>query len=1183
MGESEQDGHLERQGSVESYEQARGPTYNIPKVSARTLVGAASTANIGALEWGAQGLLAYGSNCSVVVLDTRNIQPVQTLEKHKHPVQKICWEPGSIQGKTAGLFLASADSQGHIIVWDVQQGKAAGILQEGSKAILDMAWVKGNNGVYFLAALHQPCSLIIWDTSSKAKLWKKNYNETLLSFSLDPFNNSKLAFLCQDCILFVDDFTVSKAPASNGRRFFISQGIGGQASGGHNSNEKKSGGEGLRKLVKDLVIGEVKPKSEDVPTGGNSDCLQLCYHRSLRHHLLLLFPKELLILDLHINQTVCVVPLERTAAPFLQVVSSRQRDVIFCLHEYGSIGVKTRKRNLSSSRLSLDLSNLSQEGFQTQTEPEMIYDQRCHSEAVRLTKSSKVLGMAIDPQSECRAALILTNGKVIFLDLGYTPVQMGTSNCLSNLIEPYYSQKEMFNEGNLKLQITGLLHSISGSLQAIRMCPALTTRNWQEYQPIMAGGTESGCVQIYNMATGILEKELVIHSYPVRGIEWTGLKSFLSFAFSTPGSSGMVRNELLLSDVATGGCTCIRTDVVDEPPIDTLKVSPLKQYFVLSLKFSTFELWDLRNMCILRTMPKKFPLVTALEWSPIHNLKALRRKMAHQEEKEQEDTQVLSPTAAEQTRIGESSSEKSLIAREHFVFTDTDSQLFHFSVDGNVMKDGIKIPPETGVSGVTCIAFKNDLIVQGDSDGLLNIWDLKARSSRNVHTSRGWVKKMRFAPGKGNLRLLLLYNDGVDIIDLKKAHYERIAQLKSPRDIVKVSDIDWAASDKPVLATQDGCLRVMDISLTHCSSPMAEYSFENPIYCPSLLTPHALLTLRTSLATNLCTIDQLDNLRGLTDLEAQGLKDQIAQLSDTECDSFRQKSYCKRALAAAKYFGSDEEVDLWTVADYYINVYKRTGVMERSPSLDSPGSTLDTNRTNAHPDIEPLDTCFDLICDNYSFQKLQLERAAFHESKRGDYEHTKKVIERLILLGQTDRAVQLLLETELENPAYYTDAIKACLVSTIQSTGAAQSTIKLVATNLIANGNIGEGVQLLCLIGKGLDACRYLTSYALWERAAWLAKSVLPQGEMAEVLKKWAEHLGANGNRMQAALVFLSLGRFTQCAELLVSKGLPAQAWILLAACKEGGLTVEPPRGLFEELSQLFEGNQRLLTLFSPD
>jgi len=42
------------------------------------------------------------------------------------------------------------------------------------------------------------------------------------------------------------------------------------------------------------------------------------------------------------------------------------------------------------------------EGFQTQNEPEMSYDQRCHSEAVRLTKNSKVLGMAMDPLSESR-------------------------------------------------------------------------------------------------------------------------------------------------------------------------------------------------------------------------------------------------------------------------------------------------------------------------------------------------------------------------------------------------------------------------------------------------------------------------------------------------------------------------------------------------------------------------------------------------------------------------------------------------------------------------------------------------------------------------------------------------------------------------------------------------------------
>lgn len=55
---------------------------------------------------------------------------------------------------------------------------------------------------------------------------------------------------------------------------------------------------------------------------------------------------------------------------------------------------------------------------------------------------------------------------------------------------------------------------------------------------------------------------------------------------------------------------------------------------------------------------------------------------------------------------------------------------------------------------------------------------------------------------------------------------------------------------------------------------------------------------------------------------------------------------------------------------------------------------------------------------------MQLEQVELHEWKRGDYQHTQRVIERLILLGEMDRAVQLLLETDFNNPNYYADAIK---------------------------------------------------------------------------------------------------------------------------------------------------------------
>ena len=54
-----------------------------------------------------------------------------------------------------------------------------------------------------------------------------------------------------------------------------------------------------------------------------------------------------------------------------------------------------------------------------------------------------------------------------------------------------------------------------------------------------------------------------------------------------------------------------------------------------------------------------------------------------------------------------------------------------------------------------------------------------------------------------------------------------------------------------------------------------------------------------------------------------------------------------------------------------------------------------------------------------------------------------------------------------------------------------------------------DGVQLLCLIDKGLDGCRYLQTYGDWETAAWLAKATLGEKDCAEVFSKWADHLSS--------------------------------------------------------------------------
>jgi hypothetical protein len=70
-----------------------------------------------------------------------------------------------------------------------------------------------------------------------------------------------------------------------------------------------------------------------------------------------------------------------------------------------------------------------------------------------------------------------------------------------------------------------------------------------------------------------------------------------------------------------------------------------------------------------------------------------------------------------------------------------------------------------------------------------------------------------------------------------------------------------------------------------------------------------------------------------------------------------------------------------------------------------------------------------------------------------------------------------------------------------------------VAHNMVASGWLEDGVQLLCLVGRGTEACRHLQDHARWTDAAWLAKIVLSDAEAAAVLRHWVAHLVTAGRK----------------------------------------------------------------------
>ncbi|XP_017320048.1 WD repeat-containing protein 11 isoform X1 [Ictalurus punctatus] len=1168
-------------------------TVNI-KLAARTLTGTLSLQNKTAVDWGWQGLIAQGCHSSILIIDPKTAQTIQVLERHKANVVKVKWSRENYHHNLSSpysLRLASADAAGKIIVWDVVSGMAHCEIQEHSKPIQDMDWLWNQDASHdLILAVHPPNYIVLWNGDTGTKLWKKSYAENILSFSFDPFDPSNLALLTSEGIVFITDFSPSKPPGSSGKKVYIASPHSSPAHSKPAATHPTGAKKALNK-VKVLITNE-KPMAEAVTL---NDCLQLSYLPSKKSHMLLLYPREILILDLELSQTVGVVAIERSGVPFMQVIPCAQRDALYCLHDNGCVTLRVcRSTALSAEETAVP--SETEQGVQ-----ELSYDLRSQCDAIRVTKTVRPYRAVICPVNENRAALVVSDGRIMLWELkahtgkvssnlssGLSPLYSPVNFCGTPLGQnqkriPDLSLNSMIGptlisgvdppvsmvgqqEVQLKFLLTGLLSGLPLPPFSLRMCPPLTTKNIQHYQPLLAVGSSNGSVLVYNLTSGLLHKELSVHSCEVRGIEWVSLTSFLSFATSAPNNLGLVRNELQHVDLRTGRCFAFRGERGnDEPAIEMIKVSHLKQYLVVVFRDKPLELWDVRTGTLLREMAKNFPSVTALEWSPSHNLRSLKKKqMAAREAMARQTTLADAEQSSVESSVisllqdAESKAETSqgISAREHFVFTDTDGQVFHITVEGNTVKEGARIPPDGSMGSIACIAWKGDTLVLGDVDGNLNFWDLKARLSRGIPTHRGWVKKIRFAPGKGNQKLLVMYTDGAEVWDTKEV--QMVSSIRVGRNVsYRILDIDWCTSDKVVLASDDGCVRVLEMAMKSASYRMDEQDLTDPVWCPYLLLPRAALTLKAFLllqpwsgtfTMDITQVDyqEKDEIKGLVQEQLNSLSNDVKSvLQDPELNLLQ------RCLLVSRLFGDESDLQFWNVAAHYIKSFSQA----RQLSVPTPdGQTqpeCSQSTTQCH-----LDICHDILCESSFFQRFQLERVHLQEVKRSSYEHTKKCADQLLLLGQTDRAVQLLLETSAENPSYYCDSLKACLVTTIPSSGPSQSTIKLVATNMIASGKLAEGVQLLCLIDKAADACRYLQTYGEWNRAAWLAKVRLNPTEASDVLKRWAEYLCSSqvNQKSKAILVLLSLGCFQKVGEMLHSMRYFDRAALFIEACLKYGV-----------------------------
>ncbi|PIK52366.1 hypothetical protein BSL78_10734 [Apostichopus japonicus] len=771
---------------------------------------------------GCQSLFAYGCHTAVVVVDTKTIQVLQTLDNHRTNVVKVKWAKEHYTYRYLvpyTLRLASAESNGLIIIWDVANGCPRTSFSEGTKGVGDLEWLSTQDASHdLLLALHPPYSVVLWNADTGTKLWKKSFTDSLQALAFDPFEPSNLTLLGQDSLIFISDFSLSKPPSSNGRKFYITTSTP-QGTASTTTAEKKQNIGGARTAFKRvrMIVGDSKPgNSNSQPEEQDTslqECIQFCYLKSQRHHLVLVYAREILVLDLEIRQTVTTIPMDRSGSPFINIHPLRHRDMLMCLHENGTISVRMYKKT-----------GTIQAGNAIPSDMEISYDLKCQSDPLRVTKHMKTFGFSVSPVTDVEAALLMSDGRILCWSLitvehaqrpgsskslsqlsssplysppggilpsngdfeFLPPLGANLDQNLKNLPTPKMSICDLIQSSDrsgtpnqtvsgrsvsLKFVLTGFVSGVSLMPTVVKMCPPLTTKNFHIYKPLLAVGTTSGMVQVFTLLSGTPYREYNIHTSCVRGIEWLSLSCFLSFSHPNPGSSGLVRNEVLVLDLQTGQATHLRENKGEEPPIEAAKVSHLKQYIIITFKEKPFEIWDLRTYTLLREMKKSFPPISALEWSPTVKKKSINTDLfGSTPHLETAGLQSMLPASESNsdTRIG-----LPVLTKEHFVFAEASGPLHHFVIENTTIKEGSRLPANNGLNYIACMAWKGEMIVMADPDGVIGVWDLKNKmsrcdsseyfhgfitvycwslilslySSRNYPTGRSGIKKVRFAPG----------------------------------------------------------------------------------------------------------------------------------------------------------------------------------------------------------------------------------------------------------------------------------------------------------------------------------------------------------------------------------------------------------------------------------------------------
>uniref|UniRef100_A0A8R1XWG8 Uncharacterized protein n=2 Tax=Onchocerca TaxID=6281 RepID=A0A8R1XWG8_ONCVO len=978
-----------------------------------TLPGSLHPSNKDAFSWNEKGLLVYGAHCMVVVVDVLHNKIIRTLERHTSAVTYICCSSEEEVGFSAEVRLrcASADVSGTVVVWDIVEGIELSSFSVPNSAVLDLAWFSWEDTSRdFLLVLHSPNNLILWNTITGDRIWNVTYSQTFSGFSIDPFDSRNITFglVNVGSLMFVDNVLLHKAPS----------------------------GRGTSLLVFNTVSAAMS-------------IIQIEYHNAFPNILFAATQNEIVCVEV---ECCCIIWRYLCQAPLLRLMTCSERDIIIAVHSNGVI--EWRACNI-----------VEDEKGKTVLNYELLYA----GETQRQTQHCRISAAALCPITQTTVALLYNSGNISIYQLSLKENDMVLPYRACYITDIISIDENLCCSANGRLRMSNIaqMFSLGQGVTTVRMQPGLVEENSKVMQ-LTAVGNNQGIVRLVDISSGIIFRELHIHTCPIKCIDWCGPYKLVSAAYvHSLSTSSLVKNDIFITDIRTGESKRLRPEI-EETPVEMLRVSFYHCYVAIGFRSEPLEIWHLKSMRLLRRMSRSCPVIVDMAWSGKHH-------------------------AAKQISSGDEP-----VFRENLVVLDEECHLYHVVVKGLHVRDGKEVNSQwKSGAAVKCLVWKDDLLAMGDAWGRLGVWDLGQRQCHQTRsTPRGPILKLVFSRIPNDHTLAVLHRHTVVLWDSEQLLV--LQQFNSIDTSVSFLDIDLYGI-YPLVVCSDNSFRCISL----VSSEVRRHSD-----LPLLLEIDSSQLLTTVLNNNDSKIMFLHGLLRMND--------KIPFDDDN----------LHRYPIVHRLFGERWLYDLWLVV---ISTLQDTPLSSRLQIFWSP---FYLKRR-----VEQLLACLMSLPDLNSAQVDILVHLA-------------------VVLQKHDWAMQLLLGSREE---CRTSALRACLLASDVSSEGARSIIKLVATNLIANECMTDGVQMLFLIGHGDDACRYLQAHGFWSKSFHFAK--LGFDDWKDVGNKWN----------LCSLLAANIGDWNRLSTLLMQNSKIAVARHLFKTVEARSIFVayRPPTESTDEIQEI--------------